>query len=145
MGLAVTRVMREDPSCVGLAIDVAAWANEEADQGSFLGSRSFIGELSEADIDCAAHRSDGTALRTALCAAGYARPRAALEQGRRYFGYLEAHVEQVTNWSRPVSALASSAASSEAGNTGRLHMVSRTMRAQHSGQCVRTPDWHGPS
>lgn len=93
MGLEVARVLRDDPSCAGLAVDVAAWADEEAYYGSFLGSRSFIGELTEADIDRAAHRSDGTPLRTALRAAGYTGPRATVEPGR-YLGYLEAHVEQ---------------------------------------------------
>ncbi len=93
MGLEVARAVRDDPSCIGLGVDVAAWADEEAYYGSFLGSRSFIGELTEADMDRAAHRSDGTPLRTALREAGYAGPRATVEPGR-YLGYLEGHVEQ---------------------------------------------------
>ena len=90
--LEVARASREQ----GLpgAIDVAAWADEEGHFGSFLGSRSFIGDLSEAEIDAGRNRYDGTPLRDALAGAGLAGlPRAGLEPGR-YRGYLEAHIEQ---------------------------------------------------
>jgi N-carbamoyl-L-amino-acid hydrolase len=93
MGLEVARALRDDPDCAGLGVDVAAWADEEAYYGSFLGSRSFIGELTEAEMDSAVHRTDGTPLRTALREAGYSGPRATVERGR-HLGYLEAHVEQ---------------------------------------------------
>jgi N-carbamoyl-L-amino-acid hydrolase len=77
-----------------LAIDVAAWADEEGHFGSFHGSRSFTGALSEADIDLAKNKMNGTALREALQSAGLGgRSRAALEDGT-YRGYLEAHIEQ---------------------------------------------------
>jgi N-carbamoyl-L-amino-acid hydrolase len=76
------------------ALDVAAWADEEGWFGQFLGSRSFCGGLTEAEIDAARHRTDGTPLRAALALAGYAgRPRAVLPPGR-YIGYAEAHIEQ---------------------------------------------------
>ena len=35
----------------GLPVDVVAFADEEGHYGSFLGSRSFIGQLEEAEID----------------------------------------------------------------------------------------------
>ena len=44
-GLEVARAFREDPSCSDLGIEVAVFADEEGNFGSFLGSRSFIGEL----------------------------------------------------------------------------------------------------
>jgi N-carbamoyl-L-amino-acid hydrolase len=76
------------------AIDVAAWADEEGYFGSMLGSRSFIGDVTEHDIDHASNRHDGTPLRAALRAAGLeGRSRAQVEAGR-YRGYLEAHIEQ---------------------------------------------------
>ena len=76
------------------AIDVAAWADEEGHFGNFLGSRSFVGLLDEAEIDRSANKYDGGRLRDALARAGLAgRPRAALPPGR-YRGYLEAHIEQ---------------------------------------------------
>jgi N-carbamoyl-L-amino-acid hydrolase len=78
---------------VGRGIDVAAWADEEGHFGSFIGSRSFCGLLTETEIDGCRNR-DGTTLREALQQAGFAgRPRAAVDPGR-YRGYLEAHIEQ---------------------------------------------------
>ena len=76
------------------AIDVAGWADEEGHYGSFIGSRSFCGLLSEAEIDTCRYREDGTPLRTALQNAGFAgRPRQTMDV-TRYRGYLEAHIEQ---------------------------------------------------
>ena len=79
---------------LGTGVDVVAWADEEGHYGSFLGSRSFIGELTDADIDACRNRYNGTPLRAALerCGlAGVARTR--VEPGT-YAGYLEAHIEQ---------------------------------------------------
>ena len=93
-GLEAARAFREDPAHSGFGVDVAAWCDEEGHFGSFLGSRSFVGLLSEEDIDSARNRYDGTPLREALQRAGLAgRPR---EQVRpeRYRGYFEAHIEQ---------------------------------------------------
>jgi N-carbamoyl-L-amino-acid hydrolase len=74
-------------------IDVAAWADEEGHFGSFIGSRSFCGLLSEAEIDACRNR-EGTSLRDALKQAGFAgHPRAAVDPAR-YRGYVEAHIEQ---------------------------------------------------
>ena len=93
-GLEVARAFAADPACAGFGIDVAAWADEEGHFGAFLGSRSFVGTLSEAEIDAAVSRNDGTPMRKALEQAGFAgRPRAQIEP-ERYRGYLEAHIEQ---------------------------------------------------
>jgi len=90
-GLEVARTMTEQR---GGGVDVAAWADEEGHFGSFLGSRSFVGDVSEADIDAARNRYTDQTLRQALADAGLAgRPRALVEPGR-YLGYLEAHIEQ---------------------------------------------------
>jgi beta-ureidopropionase / N-carbamoyl-L-amino-acid hydrolase len=86
-GLEVARAL-------GSGVDVASWADEEGHYGSFLGSRSAIGELSAADMDAASNRYDGTTLRDALVAAGLAgRARVTIDPAR-YIGYLEAHIEQ---------------------------------------------------
>jgi N-carbamoyl-L-amino-acid hydrolase len=81
----------------GLAVDVAAFADEEGHfEGGFLGSRSIIGALPEEEIDRSRSRNDGTPLRDALAAAGLAGlPRMALDRGR-YRGFLEMHIEQGT-------------------------------------------------
>ncbi len=93
-GLEVFRAFVGDASCAGLGIDVIAFADEEGHFGGFLGSRSFIGALDEAEIDRCANKYDGTGLRDALLSAGLAGlPRVVMEPGR-YSGYLEAHIEQ---------------------------------------------------
>jgi N-carbamoyl-L-amino-acid hydrolase len=71
-GLEVVRAFREDPSTAGSAIDVASWADEEGHFGSFLGSRSFIGDVTDEEIDKARDHNDGTPLREALANAGLA-------------------------------------------------------------------------
>jgi N-carbamoyl-L-amino-acid hydrolase len=93
-GLEAARALRADPETADLGVDVAAWCDEEGHFGSFLGSRSFIGLLSEDDIDSSRNRYDGTPLREALERAGFAgRPREQIEPGR-HLGYVEAHIEQ---------------------------------------------------
>lgn len=81
----------------GLPVDVAAFADEEGHfEGGFLGSKSIIGELSEAEIDRSRSRNDGSPLRDALAAAGLAgKPRMTLEPGR-HKGFFEMHIEQGT-------------------------------------------------
>ncbi len=93
-GLEVARALAEDPETAHLAVDVASWADEEGHWGQMTGSRSFIGILSEEDIDKSRHRDEGTPFRDALKAAGLEGvPREQCEDGR-YRGYLEAHIEQ---------------------------------------------------
>jgi beta-ureidopropionase / N-carbamoyl-L-amino-acid hydrolase len=75
-------------------VEVAAWCDEEGHFGHFLGSRSYVGRVSEADIDAARDRTTGRSMREALRDAGFAgRPRVTAEPGR-HIGYLEAHIEQ---------------------------------------------------
>ncbi len=79
----------------GLPVDVCAFADEEGHfDGGFLGSRSIIGELTEAAIDGGRNRTNGTPLREALRAAGLnGKPRFQLEPGR-HKGFFEMHIEQ---------------------------------------------------
>lgn len=91
--LEAARVINADPGANG-SVEVAAWCDEEGHFGSFLGSRSYVGALTEDDIDAARDRSSGRTMRDALREAGLAgRPRARAERGR-HIGYLEAHIEQ---------------------------------------------------
>ena len=91
--LEAARVINRDPATSG-AVEVAAWCDEEGHFGHFLGSRSYVGAVSEADIDAARDRSDGRTMREALASAGLAgRPRLRAAPGR-HIGYLEAHIEQ---------------------------------------------------
>ena len=81
----------------GLPVDVIAFADEEGHfEGGFLGSRSFIGDLSEDEMDRARSRNDGSPLRDALAAAGLTGlPRLFYEPGR-HKGFVELHIEQGT-------------------------------------------------
>ena len=84
----------EAARAIGHGIDVVSWADEEGHYGSFLGSRSYIGEVTEAEIDAGRNRYSAKTLRQALADAGLAdTPRLKFEPGR-YLGYLEAHIEQ---------------------------------------------------
>jgi len=75
-------------------IDVAAWADEEGHYGVFLGSRSAVGDVTEAEIDAARNAHHGKPMREALAEADLAgRPRLRIDPAQ-YRGYLEAHIEQ---------------------------------------------------
>jgi N-carbamoyl-L-amino-acid hydrolase len=90
--LEAARVINPGPNVNG-AVEVAAWCDEEGHFGSFLGSRSYAGDVTEADVD-AARDSSGRTMRQALSDVGLAgRARAKAERGR-HIGYLEAHIEQ---------------------------------------------------
>ena len=87
--LEAARVINPSSSTNG-AVEVAAWCDEEGHFGSYLGSRSFIGDVTEAEIDKARDRTHGKMMREALKEAGYAgRPRLNFEPGR-YAGYFSA-------------------------------------------------------
>ncbi|WP_257166331.1 Zn-dependent hydrolase [Bradyrhizobium sp. SRS-191] len=91
--LEAARVLNPDPAIAG-AVEVASWCDEEGHFGAFLGSRSYVGDVSEADIDAARDRSSPRTMREALADMGFAgRPRLHAERGR-HIGYLEAHIEQ---------------------------------------------------
>src|SRR3954452_18170857 len=91
--LEAARVINPDPNVNG-AVEVAAWCDEEGHFGHFLGSRSYVGGVTEADIDAARDRNSGRTMREALREVGLAgRARAKVERGR-HIGYIEAHIEQ---------------------------------------------------
>ena len=91
--LEAARIINPDPMVNG-AVEVAAWCDEEGHFGSFLGSRSYVGAVTEEDIDAARDRNSGRTMREALRDVGLAgRARARAERGR-HIGYLEAHIEQ---------------------------------------------------
>ncbi len=91
--LEAARVINPDSNING-AVEVAAWCDEEGHFGSFLGSRSYVGDVTDDDIDAARDRNSGRTMREALTAVGLAgRVRAQAERGR-HIGYIEAHIEQ---------------------------------------------------
>jgi beta-ureidopropionase / N-carbamoyl-L-amino-acid hydrolase len=91
--LEAARVINPDPSIPG-AVEVAAWCDEEGHFGHFLGSRSYVGDVTDRDIDNARDRTDNRVMRAALQAAGLADRRRVTAERGRHVGYLEAHIEQ---------------------------------------------------
>src|SRR6202048_148968 len=80
--LEAARVINPDSNANG-AVEVAAWCDEEGHFGSFLGSRSYVGGVTEADIDAARDRNSGRNMGEALLAVGLAgRARGMAERGR---------------------------------------------------------------
>src|SRR6202035_1218783 len=76
------RVLNPDTGVSG-AVEVAAWCDEEGHFGSFLGSRSYVGAVTEADIDAARDRKSPRSMRDALREVGLGgRPRARAMRGR---------------------------------------------------------------
>ena len=67
--LEAARVINPDPEVNG-AVDVAAWCDEEGHFGQFLGSRSYVGAVTEAEIDDVRDRTSGKTMRDALREAG---------------------------------------------------------------------------
>ncbi|WP_424813804.1 Zn-dependent hydrolase [Roseococcus sp. YIM B11640] len=80
----------------GLPVEVVAFADEEAHFGSFLGSRSLIGAVDEAELDAAKHVQTGQPLRDALREAGLEGIARARLDPARYKGFFELHIEQGT-------------------------------------------------
>ena len=91
--LEAARVVNPDRGIPG-AVEVAAWCDEEGHFGHFLGSRSYVGDVTERDIDSARDRTDNRMMRAALQAAGLADRRRVTAERGRHVGYLEAHIEQ---------------------------------------------------
>src|SRR3982075_2795509 len=91
--LEAARIINSDPTING-AVEVAAWCDEEGHFGSFLGSRSYVGDVTDADIDAARDRSSGRTMREALGDVGLAGQARVTAEPGRHIGYLEAHIEQ---------------------------------------------------
>src|SRR5438874_7095862 len=91
--LEAARLINPDSSTNG-AVEVASWCDEEGHFGHFLGSRSYVGAVTEDEIDAARDRTSGKTLRQALREVGLAGRARANAQHGRHIGYLEAHIEQ---------------------------------------------------
>ena len=90
--LEVARALAEDSATRDLAVDVAAWIDEEGTYTSCLGSRSFVDDLPG---EVLAHANDdGEAVSEAIARVGLADVDRATVDLDRHIGYLEAHIEQ---------------------------------------------------
>jgi N-carbamoyl-L-amino-acid hydrolase len=90
--LEVARALAEDSATRDLAVDVAAWIDEEGTYTSCLGSRSFVDDMPG---EVLAHANDdGEAVSEAIARVGLADVGRVTVDLDRHIGYLEAHIEQ---------------------------------------------------
>lgn len=88
----IARALREDPTTAHLAIDAVAWSDEEGTYTTFLGSNSFVGDLTDSMLQDA--NVDGETVAEAIERVGLvSTPRQRLDLGR-HVAYLEPHIEQ---------------------------------------------------
>jgi N-carbamoyl-L-amino-acid hydrolase len=90
--LEVARTLLDDPATSHLAVDVAAWSDEEGTYSSCLGSHSFVGELTADDLTSA--NDDGETVAEAIARVGLSNAPTVRLDPDRHVGYLEAHIEQ---------------------------------------------------
>jgi len=91
-GIEVARALLADPATAHLAVDVAAWADEEGTYTSCLGSNTFVGGLDDRRLDDA--NRAGETVRAALARVGLEGVTPARFDPDRHTVYLEAHIEQ---------------------------------------------------
>ncbi len=92
-GLEIARAFREAGAFSAAGIDVACWMDEDGSYFSSLGSRSFCGEFTVADL-LESRTIRGGGVVELLQQAGLSDFRRAILDPERYLGYLEAHIEQ---------------------------------------------------
>jgi N-carbamoyl-L-amino-acid hydrolase len=88
----IARALSADPATADLAIDTVAWSDEEGTYTSFLGSNSFVGDLTSSalqDVNAGGETVAEAIERVGLTEA----PRQRLDSGR-HVAYLEPHIEQ---------------------------------------------------
>lgn len=91
-GIEAARALAENTATSHLAIDAAAWSDEEGTYTDFLGSRSFVGELT--DQNMAATNGAGESVAAAIERVGLNGVPRAMFEPERHIGYVEAHIEQ---------------------------------------------------
>lgn len=88
----VAHTLGADPATADLAVDVAAWADEEGTYTSCLGTTGFVGGI-DGDV-LASRNAEGESVAEAIERVGLtAVPHSRFEPDR-HIGYLEAHIEQ---------------------------------------------------
>jgi len=92
-GLEIVRALCETSGYSNVGIDVASWMDEEGAYFSSLGSRSFCGEFTDAEL-VACKTIQGGRMGELLQQVGLSDTPRAIWDPKRYLGYLEAHIEQ---------------------------------------------------
>ncbi len=91
-GLEVARSLLEDDATSHLAVDTVAWSDEEGTYTSCLGVSSFVGALTESQLQ--ATSAAGESVAQALERTGLSGVDPVRFDPQRQIGYLEAHIEQ---------------------------------------------------
>lgn len=92
-GLELARALLESGDTAAGGIDVISFADEEGTYANTLGSRSFVGEVTQDELATAASLGNES-LFDALNRAGYAGAARAELDRARHQAYFEAHIEQ---------------------------------------------------
>ncbi|MDG2217866.1 MAG: hydantoinase/carbamoylase family amidase [Acidimicrobiales bacterium] len=92
-GLEIARSYSEAGRLPGIGIDVVSWMDEEGTYFSSLGSRSFCGEFTDAEL-FELPSVQGGSIGDLLQRVGLGETSRSILDHDRYLGYLEAHIEQ---------------------------------------------------
>ena len=139
--LEAARVINPDAGAKG-AVEVAVWCDEEGHFGTFLGSRSYVGGVTEDEIDAARDRSSGRSMREALRDVGLAGRRAHPSRTRAAY-----RISRGPYRARPHARKrrsqrsASSPPSSASGNTASASVANKITPARRGWRFARMPAW----
>ncbi len=104
----IAQSLGDDPDTADLAIEAAAWADEEGTYTSCLGAKGFVGEI-DAQV-LSAENVAGESVAQALDRVGLAGVPHARFDPERHIGYLEAHIEQgpyLEEWRKRIGVVTS--------------------------------------
>jgi len=92
-GLEIARAYHAAERFAGVGIDVASWMDEEGTYFSSIGSKSFCGEFTDAEL-LDSRGTRGGRMGDLLQQTGLDETPRAILDPQRHLGYLEAHIEQ---------------------------------------------------
>ena len=88
----IARALGDDAATADLAVDVVAWSDEEGTYTSFLGSNSFVGQLTDEILQHT--EAGGETVAEALERVGLSGVERARFDPGRHIAFLEPHIEQ---------------------------------------------------
>lgn len=88
----VAHTLHEDPSTTSLSVEAVSWADEEGTYAGFIGSRSFVDQISAADYQLTG--PSGETVEQALTRLDLTNVARVRFEPHRHVAYLESHIEQ---------------------------------------------------
>jgi N-carbamoyl-L-amino-acid hydrolase len=138
--LEAARLINPDPNVNG-AVEVASWCDEEGHFGYFLGSRSYVGGVTETDIDAARDRTGGRTMREALRDVVLPAWRASVPNPGGISGISRRISNKAGRSKVAISASVWSPRSSVSGNTGSPLAASKITPARPAWTFAGMPAW----